>query len=432
MSKKYSFLIQAKHVFDGKQKSTYEGFLCLKDKQIVKMGKGKASQKIQEEAEEILEFDKELVMPGVTDTHTFFTGYAVFHLGVDVSEIKTNEEGEKALKAYEEEKHPKNVLFGHGWKPTQWKQKDGEQMLEEVFPDKPVILFAEDRGSCIMNEKAKEVYQFTSDSCYPESYYRIMKEYLNDREFIEKELKDYAAMLNSREIVSHADANIYVECGYEDAGSTTKGYTATVLTLYLFLLEVAKNSEGDLKLKEEEMTVYEERIQKVILNLPKLLPICEKWAEKEAKKLRTCTDLIILTESNQKSLLLEEVLKISETSRFPVRGYEACEFIHGMYNAVTEQTEFLYLFSQSGSDSKEMQHLYEYYKGKNKQYAVNTQKENDDGLYAEFLQDSDFSTLEYTIPFQMFFVKASRERGIDLNIPKDPQFHHYMGSKIGQ
>lgn len=85
MSKKYSFLIQAKHVFDGKQKSTYEGFLCLKDKQIVKMGKGKASQKIQEEAEEILEFDKELVMPGVTDTHTFFTGYAVFHLGVDNS-----------------------------------------------------------------------------------------------------------------------------------------------------------------------------------------------------------------------------------------------------------------------------------------------------------------------------------------------------------
>ena len=92
----------------------------------------------------------------------------------------SNEEGEKALKAYEEEKHPKNVLFGHGWKPTQWKQKDGEQMLEEAFPDKPVILFAEDRGSCIMNEKAKEVYQFTSDSCYPESYYRIMKEYLNE------------------------------------------------------------------------------------------------------------------------------------------------------------------------------------------------------------------------------------------------------------
>ena len=183
---------------------------------------------------------------------------------------------------------------------------------------------------------------------------------------------------------------------------------------------------------EPTVTSEETGFQFTPLHERQLLPICEKWAEKEAKKLRTCTDLIILTESNQKSLLLEEVLKISETSRFPVRGYEACEFIHGMYNAVTEQTEFLYLFSQSGSDSKEMQHLYEYYKGKNKQYAVNTQKETDDGLYAEFLQDSDFSTLEYAIPFQMLFVKASRERGMDLNIPKDPQFHHYMGSKIGQ
>ena len=44
------------------------------------MGKGKASQKIQEEAEEILEFDKELVMPRVTDTHTFFTGMQSFIL----------------------------------------------------------------------------------------------------------------------------------------------------------------------------------------------------------------------------------------------------------------------------------------------------------------------------------------------------------------
>ena len=166
------------------------------------------------------------------------------------------------------------------------------------------------------------------------------------------------------EIVSHADANIYVECGYEDAGSTTKGYTATVLTLYLFLLEVAKNSEGDLKLKEEEMTVYEERIQKVILNLPKLLPICEKWAEKEAKKLRTCTDLIILTESNQKSLLLEEVLKISETSRFPVRGYEACEFIHGMYNAVTEQTEFYICFHKAEAIPKKCNIYMNIIKGK--------------------------------------------------------------------
>lgn len=234
------------------------------------------------------------------------------------------------------------------------------------------------------------------------------------------------------EIVSHADANIYIECDYEDAGSTTKGYTATVLTLYLFLLEFVKHTESAWVQEDGEIEQYEERLQKLILNLPNIIPSCETWAGEQAERLKSCTDLIILTESNQKSLLLEEVLKISETSRFPVRGYEASEFIHGMYNAVTDQTEFLYLFSESGKDSQEMHHLYEYYKGKNIQYAVNGPEKNENVLQAAFLQDPDFSVLEYAIPFQMLFVKASRERGLDLNVPKDPQFHHYMGSKIGQ
>lgn len=36
------------------------------------------------------------------------------------------------------------------------------------------------------------------------------------------------------EITRHSDRNIYVECGYEDAGATTKGYTATVLYFISF------------------------------------------------------------------------------------------------------------------------------------------------------------------------------------------------------
>ena len=33
------------------------------------------------------------------------------------------------------------------------------------------------------------------------------------------------------EITRHGNANLYVECGYEDAGATTKGYTATSVHL---------------------------------------------------------------------------------------------------------------------------------------------------------------------------------------------------------
>lgn len=196
MNKDYSLVIVAEHIYDGIHDEVYQGYLCVKDKKIVKVGRGVVSDTILNRADKVLKFQREFIMPGITDTHTFFTGYAIFHLGVDVSSVKNSEEGKKIIKEYDEKKQPK-VIFGHGWNPENWEQKLGEEMLEESFPDKPVILFSLDRNNCIMNQKAKEIYGFTSDSCYPESYYRIMKEYLNDREFIEQELKRYMNMLNS-------------------------------------------------------------------------------------------------------------------------------------------------------------------------------------------------------------------------------------------
>ena len=75
-------------------------------------------------------------------------------------------------------------------------------MLEEKFPNKAVIIFSADRSCCIMNQKARNIYQFSAETCYPESYYRIMREYLNDREFIKKEFSDYMKMMNSRGVTT--------------------------------------------------------------------------------------------------------------------------------------------------------------------------------------------------------------------------------------
>lgn len=61
-----------------------------------------------------------------------------------------------------------------------------------------------------MNCRAREEYGFTPESCYPESYYRIMREYLNDRDFIEKEFSDYMTMMNSRGVTT------VKEMGFDD------------------------------------------------------------------------------------------------------------------------------------------------------------------------------------------------------------------------
>ena len=51
-------------------------------------------------------------------------------------------------------------------------------------------------------------------------------------------------------------------------------------------------------------------------------------------------------------------------------------------------------------------------------------------LNCTFTDDLEFSILEYILPVQMLFVMTSRARKIDLNIPSDPDFHRYMGSKL--
>lgn len=236
------------------------------------------------------------------------------------------------------------------------------------------------------------------------------------------------------EITRHGDAVLYVECGYEDAGATTKGYTATVLTLILFFIMLGEQSGRITKTQRDN---YINRLSAVVENMSRVLEESRMWCENTAYKLRRSSDLVVITCSRMRSSLLEGCLKFSETCRFPVRGYEAEEFMHGIYNAVTENTDFLYLFPADGYEKKRMEKLYDYYGQKGyRQYAVNLpetvcpngQSVND--LFCHFVNDPDFSVLEYMIPQQMLFVLTSREKGIDLNLPKDPEFHKYMGSKI--
>lgn len=234
------------------------------------------------------------------------------------------------------------------------------------------------------------------------------------------------------EITKHSDVNIYVECGYEDSGATTKGYTATVATLMLFILMAAQVCG---KLSHKEARMYKKRLKAVIQNMKIVLDESKIWCEQVAENLKECENMMILTGSNLKSVLLEGTLKFSETCRFPVRGYEAEEFMHGIYNAVTDQVEFLYLFPAQGYEVQRMKKLFCYYRQhKNCQYAINMPDGNlcqgDMILSCKFLEDTDFSILEYMLPIQLLFVLTSRARGIDLNYPKDPDFHKYMGSKL--
>ncbi len=209
------------------------------------------------------------------------------------------------------------------------------------------------------------------------------------------------------EITRHGDAVLYIECGPEDAGATTKGFSATVFTLLLLGKQMAEQCKGP---SDKCNNFNPESILCTLENnslLNKKSPVFMEMI----KILTESKDLMIISDETYRDLLPEIVLKFSETCRFPVRGYPSEEFMHGMYNAVNIHTDFLMIAARMDENIKK---LSEYYKAK--------------GCHVLFLFEENLFVLVAAV--QTLFVMVSRKRGIDLNIPRDPNFHKIMGSKI--
>ena len=199
MSKKYDELLHTLCIYDSVEKVPYEGCIFLKDGKIANVEKGSIKKEYLEKADTVTECGDKTVCAGFGDTHTFFTGYVIEHLGVDFSDCHSIEQLEKKITAQKDIVH---VMFGNHLEKKFVKNEAAEKMLERVMPDKAVVLFTEGHATCLMNKKAKEEFRFDEDHCYSEAIYKIMPLYLNDRFFIEKELISYMKLLNSRGITS--------------------------------------------------------------------------------------------------------------------------------------------------------------------------------------------------------------------------------------
>ena len=206
---KADYLLRSDHIFTSTVENPFAGYVAVSGQNILAVGTDDGSDWIDEQTE-VLELEDQLVTPGFIDVHTFFTGYAIFHIGIDMSGITSQEEFLQKIKEQVEKEKEPSTVFGHGWNPNGFETEGLEEKLNEAYPDRAVIVFAADRSTCMMNRKAEETYGFNPKECYPEAYHKIMPEYLNDREFIEPEFKDYMKLMNSRGVTT------VKEMGFDD------------------------------------------------------------------------------------------------------------------------------------------------------------------------------------------------------------------------
>lgn len=95
------------------------------------------------------------VYPGFIDAHAHFFGYGQGLQSADLRETRSWEEVCDKLKAFATT-HPEGWLIGRGWDQNDWPTKafPDKAKLDELFPDRPVLLTRIDGHAAIANQKA--------------------------------------------------------------------------------------------------------------------------------------------------------------------------------------------------------------------------------------------------------------------------------------
>ena len=193
-----------------------------------------------------------------------------------------------------------------------------------------------------------------------------------------------------------ADYILTVACGEELAGAKTKGFYCTKLNLLLLALNIGFDAS-------------------------------EAWIEDHKEELKEIKDIRITGPAAIYGDILESALKLLETMRCPVTGYEFEEFIHGIYNAINEESTVFILDNGNETRSDKMKEVLSDW-SETIYLFTNYESKNTD-LFLPTVADNEMLTFNFIIPLQLICAKIPALRGVDPSIPKDPQFHMKLGSK---
>ncbi len=143
--------------------------MAIADGKIVAIGTNDVILK-EYDADEMIDAKNSAVYPGFIDAHCHFTGYATDKWKCDVTGTTSFAAVIEILKKYATTAKTE-WLYGRGWDQNDWGQKNlapGEsgfpdkQVLDSLFPNRPVLLKRVDGHAILVNQKALDIAGITS------------------------------------------------------------------------------------------------------------------------------------------------------------------------------------------------------------------------------------------------------------------------------
>jgi predicted amidohydrolase YtcJ len=142
---------------------TVDSSFSTAEAMVVKDGKivatGKTAELLEKyDAKEKTDAQGKFIYPGFIDAHAHFVGYGNSLQRVNLVETKSWEEVLERTKKFGDE-NPTGWLLGRGWDQNDWAVEEfpTNEKLNELFPDRPVMLTRIDGHAAIANQKALDM-----------------------------------------------------------------------------------------------------------------------------------------------------------------------------------------------------------------------------------------------------------------------------------
>lgn len=131
--------------------------MAVKDGKIIAVGKTADIEK-EFDATDKLDAQGKFIYPGFIDAHAHFVGYGMSLQRVDLTGTNSWEECIERVKIFANE-NKEGWITGRGWDQNDWEIKEfpNNEILDTLFPDRPVLLTRVDGHAAIANQKALDL-----------------------------------------------------------------------------------------------------------------------------------------------------------------------------------------------------------------------------------------------------------------------------------
>lgn len=231
-------------------------------------------------------------------------------------------------------------------------------------------------------------------------------------------------------VAQQADFFLALNCGEETADQKTMGVVASVLTLQILAVELAKR-KGLLTIQEGE--VFYQDAQLAAMHMEENLIVTKQWYLENATLLQKCTYILICGMGTLAPIGGEGALKLVETIYLPTFAYDFEEFIHGPTALFNDKT-YMFFLTAHDDDNARMQKLQKMCEsvGGNA-FSIELTKDvpsyNEKTLSLQGEERRCFAPYALLLPLQVISAYLSEDLGIDIDKSPFPHLASDLDTK---